>query len=55
MQRKTFDITTTVVPLPQKDGRLLFAYVKPLNVRLLEWLLLALWLLAPAAALAALL
>ena len=55
MQRKAFGITTTVVPLPQKDGRLLFAYVKPLSVRLLEWLLLSLWLLAPAAALAALL
>lgn len=54
MQHKPIGITT-VIPLPQKDGRLFFAYVKPLSVRMLEWLLLALWLLAPAAVLAALL
>jgi hypothetical protein len=54
MQQRPFGITT-IIPLLQKDGRLCFAYVKPLSVRMMEWLLVALWLLAPAAFLAALL
>lgn len=39
-------ITTTLVPLLREDGRLHFAYPKPLSVRLLEAALAVLWFLA---------
>ena len=51
---KRFGITTTIIPLLQKDGRSRFAHPKPVGVRLLEWTLVALWLLAPAVVVAAL-
>ncbi|MGQ0545906.1 MAG: hypothetical protein ACT4P3_11335 [Betaproteobacteria bacterium] len=53
-EKKRFGITTTIIPLLQKDGRRRFEYPKPLNVRVLEWTMLALWLLAPAVVAAAL-
>ena len=52
--RNQLGITTTIIPLLRKDGRLHFEYPKPASVRLLEWTLVALWLLAPAAVFAAL-
>lgn len=51
---KRFGITTTIIPLLRKDGRLHFAHPKPISVRLLEWTVAALWLLVPATVVAAL-
>jgi hypothetical protein len=51
---KRFGITTTILPILQTDGRRHFAQPKRPSVRLLEWTLLALWLLAPAVVVAAL-
>ena len=47
-QDKGFGITTPVIPLMSKDGRMHFAYPKPISVRVLEWTVPTLWLLAPA-------
>jgi hypothetical protein len=52
--RNQLGITTTIIPLLRRDGRLHFEYPKPVGVRLLEWTLVALWLLAPAVVVAAL-